>query len=62
MVIEVERAILGETGPGVIKLVLDRLLPGQRIGASAWFGFAKNLLTEAGMENYEKEPTRWHDR
>ena len=53
VVIEVERAILGETGPGVIELVLDRLLPGQRIGASAWFGFAKNLLTEAGMENYE---------
>ena len=57
VVIEVERAILGETGPGVIELVLDRLLPGQRIGAAAWFGCAKNLLTEAGMENYEKEPT-----
>ena len=38
-------------------LVLEKLLPGQRIGASAWFGYAKGLLGEAGMENFAKEPT-----
>ncbi|CAE6969495.1 RE2, partial [Symbiodinium sp. CCMP2456] len=57
VVIEVDRGILEEGGTGTIELILEKLLPGPRIGASAWFGFAKDLLAEAKMENYVKEPT-----
>ena len=42
---------------GEVTYVLERLLPKQRIGASAWYHFAKDLLKEVGMENYVKEPT-----
>ena len=57
VLIEVDRSVFGEEGGGTVDLVLDKLLPGQRIGASAWFGYAKGLLGEAGMENFAKEPT-----
>ena len=40
-----------------LELVLDKLLPGQCIGASAWFDYAKALLQEGGMTNFVKEPT-----
>ena len=57
MIIEVERGILEAGGVGAVELVLDRLLPGQRIGASAWYNFAKDLLEQGSMHNYVKEPT-----
>ena len=38
-------------------LVLDKLLPGQRVGASAWFELAKSILTEAELESFPNEPT-----
>eukprot|EP00439_Symbiodinium_sp_Y106_P058645 s3472_g8.t1 len=57
MIIEVERGILEAGGVGTVELVVDRLLPGQRIGASAWYNFAKDLLEQGSMHNYVKEPT-----
>ncbi|CAE7041145.1 unnamed protein product [Symbiodinium sp. CCMP2592] len=55
--IEVEKAMFGNSEPGTVTLVLDRLLPGQRIGAAAWYGFAKDKLEQASLEGYTKEPT-----
>eukprot|EP00439_Symbiodinium_sp_Y106_P075026 s2610_g14.t1 len=49
--------MFGEDAPGTVTLVLDKLLPGQRIGASAWFNFAKGILQDAKLESYVKEPT-----
>ena len=53
--IQVERTMFGEDAPGTVTLVLDKLLPGQRIGASAWFNFAKGILQDAKLESYVKE-------
>ena len=57
MIIEIDRSVFGEPGGGTLELVLDKLLPGQCIGASAWFDYAKALLQEGGMTNFVKEPT-----
>ncbi|OLQ07454.1 Retrovirus-related Pol polyprotein from transposon TNT 1-94 [Symbiodinium microadriaticum] len=55
--ITVDARIFSKDAMGEVTYVLERLLPGQRIGASSWYNFARDLLTEAGMENYVKEPT-----
>ena len=57
MTIEVNAAMFGTGQQGAVTLVLDKLLPGQRIGASAWFSFAKDLLGRGSYVNYPKEPT-----
>ncbi|CAE7561573.1 unnamed protein product, partial [Symbiodinium necroappetens] len=56
-IITVDARIFSKDATGEVTYVLERLLPGQRIGASSWYNFARDLLTEAGMENYVKEPT-----
>ena len=57
MTIEVSASMFGEGQQGMVTLVLDKLLPGQRIGASAWYNFAKELLEKGNYENFQKEPT-----
>ncbi|CAE7306808.1 unnamed protein product [Symbiodinium necroappetens] len=57
MTIEVAASMFGAVRQGTVTLVLDKLLPGQRIGASAWFGFAKDLLAKGGYTGFVKEPT-----
>ena len=57
MTIEVAASMFGADRQGTVTLVLDKLLPGQRIGASAWFGFAKDLLAKGGYTGFVKEPT-----
>ena len=57
MTIEVAASMFGADRQGTVTLVLDKLLPGQRIGASAWFGFAKDLLAKGGYAGFVKEPT-----
>ncbi|CAE7705815.1 eryA, partial [Symbiodinium microadriaticum] len=57
VVIEVEAALLNTSATGVVTYVLERLLPGQRVGASAWYGFAKKILNDNGLVNFDKEPT-----
>ncbi|CAE7796983.1 eryA, partial [Symbiodinium microadriaticum] len=57
VVIEVEAALLDSSATGVVTYVLERLLPGQRVGASAWYGFAKQILNDNGLVNFAKEPT-----
>ena len=57
VIIEVPAAIFDETSNRTITLVLDRLLPGQRIGASAWYERARTILTTAHPESFSKEPT-----
>ena len=57
MIIEVNAAMFGQGQEGTVTLVLDKLLPGQRIGASAWYNFAKDLLGTGGFTNFPKEPT-----
>ena len=56
-VIMVDAKIFGDGREGLVPYVLEKLLPGQRIGASAWYGFARSSLAEAGMESFPKEPT-----
>ena len=60
--IQVERRMFGENAPGTVTLVLDKLLPGQRIGASAWYGYARDILHEAGLESFVKEPTLFRSK
>ena len=57
VVIRVQASILEEGAPGEMTLVLDKLLPGQRIGASAWYDLASSVLGEADLTNFGKEPT-----
>ena len=57
MTVEIEGRLFGDPDGGTRTMVLDRLLPGQRIGASAWYLFAKDLLGKACLVNFEKEPT-----
>ena len=57
MTVEIEGQLFGDPDGGTRTMVLDRLLPGQRIGASAWYLFAKDLLGKACFVNFEKEPT-----
>ena len=57
MTVEIEGKLFGDPDGGTRTMVLDRLLPGQRIGASAWYLFAKDLLGKACLVNFEKEPT-----
>ena len=56
-VITVDAKVFGNDQEGQVTYVLERLLPGQRVGASAWYNFAKQMLEESGMENFPKEPT-----
>ncbi|CAE7268415.1 unnamed protein product, partial [Symbiodinium sp. CCMP2592] len=56
-VIMVDSGILNDGREGLIPFVLEKLLPGQRIGASAWYDFAKSMLEECNMESFDKEPT-----
>ena len=49
-------------GHGLCDLVLERLLPGQRAGASGWCNFAKNILADANFEHFAKEPTLFKTR
>ncbi|CAE7944736.1 unnamed protein product, partial [Symbiodinium sp. KB8] len=60
--IQVEKSMFGGDTPGTVTLVLDRLLPGQRIGASAWYGYARDILHEAGLESFIKEPTLFRSK
>ncbi|CAE7232609.1 unnamed protein product [Symbiodinium sp. CCMP2592] len=57
MTVEIDGKLFGDPEGGSRTMVLDRLLPGQRIGASAWYLFAKDLLRKASLTNFEKEPT-----
>ncbi|CAE7451931.1 GIP, partial [Symbiodinium sp. CCMP2456] len=57
VIIQVAANLFEENGVGFKTLVLDKLLPGQRVGASSWFEMAKGILQEAKMESYPKEPT-----
>ena len=57
VVIRVQANILEDGAPGEMTLVLDKLLPGQRIGASAWYDLASSVLAEANLTNFGKEPT-----
>ncbi|CAE7289458.1 unnamed protein product [Symbiodinium sp. CCMP2592] len=56
-VIMVDSGILNDGREGLIPFILEKLLPGQRIGASAWYDFAKSMLEECNMESFDKEPT-----
>ena len=57
VVIRVQANILEDGAPGEMTLVLDKLLPGQHIGASAWYDLASSVLAEANLTNFGKEPT-----
>ncbi|CAE7886457.1 unnamed protein product [Symbiodinium sp. KB8] len=57
VVIQVSANLFEEGGLGTKTLVLEKLLPGQRVGASSWYEMAKGILAEAGMESFAKEPT-----
>ena len=57
VIIKVQASILNEGALGEMTLVLDKLLPGQRIGASAWYDLASSVLGEAKLTNFGKEPT-----
>ena len=61
-VITVDAKVFGSEQEGQVTYVLERLLPGQRVGASAWYTFAKEMLEESGMENFPKEPTLFRSR
>ena len=56
-IITVDARIFSEEATGQVTYVLERLLPGQRVGASSWYNYAKEMLEVAGMENFVKEPT-----
>eukprot|EP00439_Symbiodinium_sp_Y106_P070112 s2160_g12.t1 len=58
-VIQVAADLFEEGGQGF--RTLDKLLPGQRVGASAWFEMAKGILSEANLESYPKKPTVFKD-
>eukprot|EP00439_Symbiodinium_sp_Y106_P052255 s3995_g7.t1 len=62
VIIEVPAEILNENDSGMTTLVLDRLLPGQRIGASAWYEKARGILLKAHLESFDKEPTLFRHR
>ena len=51
VVIEVEASLLGDGQSG------ERLLPGQRVAASEWFNFMKEILNSSGLHGFVKEPT-----
>ena len=57
VIIQVDAALFGVPGGGLITFVLERLLPGQRIAASEWFIFIRDILSEAGLQGFPKEPT-----
>ena len=57
VVIEVEASLLGDGQSGVIPYILERLLPGQRVAASEWFNFMKEILDSSGLHGFVKEPT-----
>ena len=57
VMIQVDKSIFGEGEAGFAVLILERLLPGQRAGASGWYNYAKDLLEDAGLEHFPKEPT-----
>ena len=61
VIIEVDGRLFGEPEKGQIPYILERLLPGQRIAASEWFQYMKDLLSEAGMTGFTKEPTLFKD-
>ena len=56
-IITVDARALGAEQEGQVTYVLEQLLPGQHVGASAWYNFAKEMLHESGMQNFPKEPT-----
>ncbi|CAE7781054.1 GIP [Symbiodinium sp. CCMP2592] len=56
-IIQVDAGLLEEGAVGFKTLVLNKLLPGQLVGASAWFDCASSMLSEARLENFPKEPT-----
>ncbi|CAE7327609.1 unnamed protein product [Symbiodinium sp. CCMP2592] len=63
VIIQVDRAVFGESGGGFVELVLEKLLPGQRAGASGWYNFAKTILPEeANFDYFIKEPTLFKTR
>ena len=56
VVVEVDSRLMGGN-EGMMTFILERLLPGQRIAASEWFQFMTDLLGQAGLESFGKEPT-----
>ena len=54
-IITVDARIFSEEATGQVTYVLERLLPGQRVGAR--YNYAKEMLEVAGVENFVKEPT-----
>ena len=56
VIVEVDSRLMGGN-EGMMTFILERLLPGQRIAASEWFQFMTDLLGQAGLENFGKEPT-----
>ena len=61
VIVEVDSRLIGEDA-GMMMFVLERLLPGQRIAASEWFQFMTDLLGEAGLESFGKEPTLFRSK
>ena len=57
VVITVDRSLVEDGGVGEAPFILERLLPGQRVAAAEWFQYVKEMLLEADLENFEKEPT-----
>ena len=51
VVIQVSADLFEEGGLGTKTLVLEKLLPGQRVGASSWYEMAKSILGEALRKN-----------
>ncbi|CAE7732846.1 eryA, partial [Symbiodinium necroappetens] len=43
--------------PVVIEVEAALLNSSHRVGASAWYGFAKKILNDNGLVNFDKEPT-----
>ena len=57
VVIKVDERLVGGSTRRMVPYVLEYLLPGQRAAASEWFDFMVNLLGEAGLTGFPKEPT-----
>ena len=57
VIIHVDGRLMGQATPEPVAFVLERMLPGQRAAAGEWFLFMKELLGEAKMEGFIKEPT-----
>ena len=60
VIIQVDAELFGDGERGQVPFILERLLPGQRVAASEWFGYMKDLLGKCGLQGFAKEPTLFH--